>query len=633
MIEQNPINRHTLLIEAESFDDFGGWKLDTEFIHVMGSPYLIAHGLGKPVAPAKTTVTLPDKGRWFVWVRTKNWVPGAWEAPGRFKIAVNDCELPVVFGTESGDWGWQSGGSVELEHKNAKLSLIDLAGFDGRCDAILFTRNQNATPDNSSDPMCEWRKEYSDVREIATDITYDLVVVGGGIAGTSAAIAAARAGLAVALIQSQSLLGGNSSSEVRVTPCGDFPPGNFPRLGEIVKEMKFEITESAQYPGGHEEAEELRRTIVEAEPNIDLMINHYVYDVEMNGTRISAVWALETHAKSYRCIKGRMFVDSTGHGTLGLKAGADYQLEPRDRMGMSNLWRWIFTEEESSFPDTPWALPLTENGFPYPTDGGWAMEDGEIVQPLKFAPVDKMGRGDWYWESGFSKHPLDDLEAIRDHNLRAVFGAWNAMKNHGAYAFLDQSGHSHATAELVWLAYHGGPRETLQLLGDVVVSKEDIYSYRSFLDGCVPATWGIDLHYPLPLWARETPDNPFISRAHFDGYVDDTQGEWANSPKPCVLGAMREVYDREVGYLFPYRSFYSRNIENLFMAGRNLSCTHEALGTIRVMNTLGMVGVVVGRAASIALKHETTPRGVYEKHWDELKAILKLPGDNRAGRN
>ena len=81
------------MIEAESFEDVGGWKVDTQFIHTMGSPYLLAHGLGKPVAPARTTITLSAAGRWFVWVRTKNWVPGPWEAPGRFKLAVNGQAL------------------------------------------------------------------------------------------------------------------------------------------------------------------------------------------------------------------------------------------------------------------------------------------------------------------------------------------------------------------------------------------------------------------------------------------------------------------------------------------------------------------------------------------------------------
>ncbi len=592
-----------ILIETGAFQDFGGWKLDTQFIHIMGSPYLLAHGLGKPVAPARTSVTLPASGRWFVWVRTKNWVPGPWEAPGRFKLAVNGEELSHVFGTGDGEWRWESGGAVDLDTDTVPLSLIDLTGFDGRCDAIFLTQDENVVPDNSSEPMNAWRRRCGRVEDLDGESSHDLVVVGGGIAGTSAAVAAARAGLKVALVQDRPVLGGNGSPEVHVGPTGKFPPGRYPNLGDIVREVAPEIPGETGTMEWFAEAETRRRRVVDAEPNLELLLDHHVYDVETAGGRIVAVWALNTKGHRRRRFAARYFVDATGHGTVGLQAGAEYRMEPGERMGMTNIWRWHFTGEKTSFPETPWALQLAERAFPYPDRGG------------------RKG-GDWHWESGFDKHPLNDLEAIRDHNMRAAFGAFNAMKNHGAYASEDPSGRSHVTAELTWMAYIGGPRETLQLLGDVVVGKDDIYGKRGFPDACVPATWGIDLHYPLPLFARETPDNPFISRAHFDGRVDDSQGKWADSPKPCVLGPLRGVYDMEDGYLFPYRSFYSRNIENLFMAGRDLSVTHEALGTVRVMNTLGMVGVVVGRAAAVACAHDATNRGVYEDHWDELDRLL-----------
>jgi len=610
--EERLIDRSAVLVEAESFEDPGGWKLDTQFVHSMGSPYLLAHGLGRPVNPARTTLTLPNAGRWWVWVRTKNWVPGPWEAPGRFQLAINGCELSHVFGAGPGEWGWERGGPVDLKDARVTLSLIDLTGFDGRCDAILLTRDEADIPDNSPEPMNAWRRRVGNVADAPDDKAYDVVVVGGGIAGTSAAVAAARAGLSVALVQNRSVLGGNGSPEVHVRPAGNFPPGRYPDLGDIVREVSPEVPGDAETVQWFSQAEAQRRRAVDAEPNLDLLLDHHVYNVETDGGRIVAVWALDTKGRRRCRFAARYFVDATGHGTVGVQAGADYRLEPGDRMGMTNIWRWHFGDQASSFPETPWALPLTEKGFPYP-DGG----------------LDKNGKGDWHWESGFNKHPLDDLEAIRDHNMRAAFSAFSAIKNHGAYADRDPEGQSHATAELTWMAYIGGPRETLQLLGDVVVSEDDVYSKREFPDGCVPATWGIDLHYPLPMFARETPDNPFISRAHFDGRVDDSQGEWADSPKACVLGPLRGSYDRKPGYLFPYRSFYSRNIENLFMAGRDLSVTHEALGTIRVMNTLGMVGVVVGRAASIACAHDTTPRGVYEDHLDELKTLLEKPGGYR----
>jgi len=359
-----------------------------------------------------------------------------------------------------------------------------------------------------------------------------------------------------------------------------------------------------------------------------------VYAVETESNRITALWALSTRGDVRRRMAARYFVDATGHGTVGLQAGADYRMEPSDRMGMTNKWRWQYTKENVRFPETPWALPLREKDFPYPTDGGYMNIEGkparpQIDHPLLPAPSKAGGLGDWHWESGFNKHPLDELEEIRDHNLRAAFGAWNAIKNHGAYAYLDVSGRAHATADVYWMAYTGGTRETLQLLGDVLVDVDDVCGKRAFPDACVPATWGIDLHYPLPLYAREMPDNPFISRAHHGGRVDDSTGRWAESQRPNLLGPLHGKHDQENGYLFPYRAFYSRNIENLFMAGRDLSVTHEALGTVRVMNTLGMVGVVVGRAAAVALAHDTTNRGVYEDYWSELDALLAQPGDYR----
>jgi hypothetical protein len=183
--------------------------------------------------------------------------------------------------------------------------------------------------------------------------------------------------------------------------------------------------------------------------------------------------------------------------------------------------------------------------------------------------------------------------------LRAVFGAWNAMKNKGGKE-------EHANAKLEWVAYIGGTRESRQLIGDVVLSREDIDQKKAYPDGTVPTTWDIDLHYPKEQYAKKVPDNPFISKAQMDKAVD-----------------------RQHGYPVPYRCFYSKNIENLFMAGRDISVTHEALGTVRVMKTGGMIGEVVGKAASICVKNQCTPRAVYERYFGELKELLALHGAAR----
>ena len=174
-----------------------------------------------------------------------------------------------------------------------------------------------------------------------------------------------------------------------------------------------------------------------------------------------------------------------------------------------------------------------------------------------------------------------------------MFGAFNAMKNR-------DGADKHRNAFLTWVAYVGGPRESRRLYGDVLLTEEDIVAKKDFPDGCVPSTWSIDLHYPKEQYAKKYPDNPFISKAvHGKGV------------------------DRSYGYPVPYRCFYSRNIENLFMAGRCISVTHEALGTVRVMKTCGMMGEVVGRAASICVKRDCLPRDVYTSYLDDLIELIQ----------
>lgn len=215
---------------------------------------------------------------------------------------------------------------------------------------------------------------------------------------------------------------------------------------------------------------------------------------------------------------------------------------------------------------------------------------------MKDFPYPRDHHGQWFWESGFDKDPIQGAEAIRDWNLRAVFGAFNAMKNR-------DGAEDHRNAYLTWVAYIGGPRESRRLMGDVILSQDDVVAKRDFPDGCVPSTWSIDLHYPKKQYAGKFPENPFISVAVHDRRVD-----------------------RSYGYPVPYRCFYSRNIDNLFMAGRCISVTHEALGTVRVMKTCGMMGEVVGKAASICVSRDCEPRDVYERYWSELDELLRLPG-------
>lgn len=581
-LNPQPINaesqRSNLLIECESFDRAGGWKLDTQFIDEMGSPYLLAHGMGRPVKDATTKVDFPQAGTYYVWARTKDWV-ARWDAagdPGKFQIAVGGETLKTEFGTQGKDWMWQSGGTVEVsDPAQVQLSLKDLTGFDGRCDAIYFSLG-NQTPPND-DSLAAWRmKQLGLSAEPTIKDGYDLVVVGGGYSGMGAAISAARMGCKVALIQNRPVLGGNGSSEVRVWAMGNIRRGPYPRVGEIINEFADSASKS---PGTYEEfGDALKEQIVAAEDNIDLFLNHHAFAATAEDEKVVSVTAFDTRTSERKEFRAPLFVDGTGHGTLGFLVGAKWEMTPEGRMGMSNMWAWDQQSDPVDFPDTTdWALDLSMEDFPYPRDH----------------------HGQWFWESGFDKDPLYDAEGIRDWNLRAVFGAFNAMKN-------GDGAEKHKTAFLTWVAYVGGPRESRRMIGDVQLTKEDIAEKRVFKDGCVATTWSIDLHYPKEQYAKKFPDNPFISKAVHDRKID-----------------------RNVGYPVPYRCFYSRNIKNLFIVGRCASVTHEALGTVRVMKTCGMMGEVVGKAASICRQRDCYPRAIYQRYWKEMDELLRLPGQAR----
>jgi hypothetical protein len=575
-----------LLVEAESFASPGGWSLDTQFIDIMGSPYLIAHGLGQPVKDATTTATFPATGTYRVWVRTKDWV-AEWKAPGtpgKFQLLVNGQPLAETFGTKSATWFWHDGGTVNIAKKETPLALRDLLGFDGRCDAIYFTTDLKETPPNDSAPLSAWRKTTLGLPAAPQDMgEFDLVVVGGGYGGMGSALSAARMGLKVALIQNRPVLGGNGSSEIRVWAMGLVRRGKYPHIGEMIDEFADKAKNS---PGTYEEFGDAKKEAhIRAEKNISLFLNEHVYAAATLGGKITAVTSLNTSTSREKKFSGKFFVDCTGHGSLAHLAGAKYEIELKDLLGMSNMWVWSNDTAPRTYPETPWALDLKMDDFPYPKMGK--------------ADMTTKGKGEWFWESGFNKHPINDLELIRDWNLRAVFGAFNAMKNRDGKP-------EHLNAKLDWVAYVGGTRESRRIVGDVMLTHEDIITKKQFPDGCVPSTWSIDLHFAKKEFAAKFPDNPFISVAEHDRRID-----------------------RDFGYPIPYRCLYSVNIENMFMAGRNISVSDQALGTVRVMKTIGMMGEVVGKAAAVAIQRNTTPRGVYEKHWSEVDSLLKLPGRAR----
>ena len=265
----------TLFVEAEAFEKKGGWFIDQQFMEQMGSPYLLAHGMGRPVADAETTLTVPAPGEYRVLARTRNWVarwhPDA-EAPGRFRVLVDGRPLPAELGAgKNGEWHWQEAGRIKLAAGRVRLALHDLTGFDGRCDALVLTDEASFTPPGDVRALEQLRRAHKAVTDAPVPVETDLVVVGGGVAGICAAISAARLGLTVALIHNRPVLGGNNSSEVRVHLGGRTNIGPYPRLGDVVNEIGPKAGGNAKPASQYEDERKL--AAVRAEKNIRLFLS------------------------------------------------------------------------------------------------------------------------------------------------------------------------------------------------------------------------------------------------------------------------------------------------------------------------------------------------------------------------
>lgn len=565
-------------VEAEQFTDKGGWVVDPQFMDQMGSPYLLAHGLGEPVAPATTTVAFPKAGDYHVWVRTKDWAPYP-VGPGAFRLFIGEHQLPIMGNDGNGSWHWQYGGEVRIEKDSVRLTLKDLSGFEGRVDAVFFSSKKSDNPPEETNELSAFRRRMLSLSLPEDAGTYDLVIAGGGVAGTCAAIQAARLGLKVALIQNRPILGGNNSSEIRLPMSGDIYRNLYPKLGRIVRELdtgnRDEIGKELQY------GDERKLSVVRNEKNISLFLSTHVYGVEKEGNKIIAVLAKEVESgKEYR-LKASFFADCTGDASLGVAAGATYRMgresfresnEPKApavadslTLGTTNHWFATPEKESSGFPLCPWAVPFTDDYYLSNTSSAW------------------------YWESGFYQDKVEQAEEVRDYNFRVVYGHWSFLKNHKKEEY--------ANWKLQWMAYIAGKRESRRLMGDLILSENDINNGIHYPDACVTTTWGIDLHYPDPK------NTKYYPREEFLGIAD---------------------HDRDfTPYHIPYRCFYSKDIDNLFMAGRNISVTHIVLGTVRVMKTTGMMGEVVGLAAYLCKKHRCTPREIYTNYLQELLTLLE----------
>ena len=535
-------------VYANAFRE-GGWKLDVQFMDAMGSPYLLAHGLGFRVPDATAEAALPTGGRWRVWVRTRKWVEGA----GSFKVLVNGKELAPTFGVGSDKWSWEDGGEVDCEAGKVEIRLRDMDGFDGRCAGVVFCRGNEPAPEGAIN-----------VIDCAPEVTrsYDLVVVGGGLSGCCAAVAAARRGLKVALVQDRPVPGGNASGEVRVWAAGEI---RYP----LVNELRGKFM-NMRYENAFSDSD--RMAVLEREPNLSLFLSHRAFGVTKTGDRIATVKALDLVRNRVVAFSATYFCDTTGDGWVGYWAGADYRYgrEGRDETGET----YAPAKGDKSTLGSSLMWQSSEAGYDIPFSAPWA-------EP--YACGLKRINGDWNWEFGLDQDIFTQGEEVRDRVLLAIYGAFSNAKKDP----------EHAHRRLVTCPFVLGKRESRRLMGDHVFCEQDVTEKRLFDDAVATGSWSVDLHYTID------PKVPFLTRCeqpHFGRY-------W-----------------------LPYRSLYSRNIPNLFMAGRCFSCTHVGLGSPRVMNTLAQLGCAVGEAAAMCVKGGYSPRELYTKgHARELQR--KLGGD------
>lgn len=585
-----PLQAADLLVEAESFTRKGGWVVDQQFMDLMGSPYLLAHGMGTPVEDASTEVTFPQAGTYYVYVRTFNWT-APWKkgpGPGKFFLSVGKKKLSASLGTEGESWMWQEAGKVKVKDLNTVIKLHDATGFDGRCDAVYFTTEEGKIPPSDVQPLSDFRKKMlglPDQPALAGE--YDLVVVGAGIAGMCAAVSAGRLGCKVALINDRPVVGGNNSSEIRVHLGGRIEAGRYKELGNIQKEFSPARGGNAQPAANYEDDKKL--DWLAKEKNVTLFLNYRAIAVTKEGDRITSVVAKHIETGKELAFKASLFSDCTGDGTIGYLAGADYRMGRESAeefgesiapakadkltMGASVQWYSVESEKPCRFPEFEYGVTFNE-------------ENSE-----------KVTMGEWTWETGMNYDQITDFERIRDYGMLVVYSNWSFLKN----KFKDNA--SYRNRKLGWVAYIAGKRESRRLMGDYILKEDDIVKHVTHEDASFATTWSIDLHWQDPK-----------NSAHFPG------NEFKAVTKHILI----------YPYPVPYRCLYSRNIDNLFMAGRNISVTHVALGTVRVMRTTGMMGEVVGMAASLCKKNGVTPRDVYRLYLPDLKALMK-EGTGRKG--
>lgn len=393
----------------------------------------------------------------------------------------------------------------------------------------------------------------------------DFVVVGGGMAGVSAALAAARNGLHVVLIQDRSMLGGNASSEVKMHIVGADCHGSKRGLREsgLIEELRLE--DAMRNPHRcYSQWDLLLYEKVTLEPNITLLLDTACIGCTVEGKQIRSVTALKNSTEEQFEITAKFFADCSGDSRLGYEAGADYtvgresQAEYGESLAQEKADRWtlgssiLITGREHATPQ-PFRAPSWIRKF--------------TKADFKHRPIHSYEYGYWWFEWGGQLDTIADNETIRHELLRIALGVWDYVKNSGDHP-------AAANWALDWVGSIPAKRESRRLLGPHILTQHDVLGGRLFADAVAYGGWAIDIHPPQGV---DVPDEPPYTPTHLDQI-----------------------------YTIPFGALYSRNVENLLFAGRNISATHVAFASTRVMATCSVMGQAIGTAAALAIEQGVT---------------------------
>ncbi len=405
----------------------------------------------------------------------------------------------------------------------------------------------------------------------------DFCVVGGGLSGMCAAISAARHGIKVVIIQDRPVFGGNASGEVRVPVCGAQGKNN--RETGILEEIMLE--NSYRNPlSNYSIWDSILYGKIRFEPNITMLLNCTCNDIDMNGSRIRAVKAWQLTTETWHRVEAELFADCSGDSILAPLSGADFRIgrEAREEFGEDAAPEVSDSHTQGNSilinareMNTPQKFIPPKWAYSYPT---------EEALPKRFHNI----RKDYFWwvDIGGDRDTLNDTEDLRDELLKIAFGVWDHVKNHCTE-------YDSENLALDWLGFLPGKRESRRYLGDHILTMDDVRAQGRFDDLVAYGGFPMDEHDSAGFYNHEL------------GTI--------YHPTPSPFG-------------IPYRCLYSRNIDNLFCAGRNISATHLAMSSSRVMATGSIMGQAVGVAASIAVGKGLMPRGIYENHIPELKQKL-----------